>query len=124
MDGRTMRMVIPGPDIPDLESCLPFNLVGFFGLRPQLRRRCQNDLLISSLCHDVDDALSAGIDPGTVSLYMSMEREAGGASFNLVVFREGKGVEDWAPRAGPSHHVAKAEVSPYFYSEVRIHRAR
>ena len=121
VDGRTMRIVIPGPETPSLS--FPFHLVGFFGLRPQLQRRGDNDLSVSALCHDVDDALSEGVDAELVSLYMSVERSPGGPCYNLVVFREGRSADDWGPKAGHSHAVAKNSVSPYFYSEVRIHRA-
>lgn len=52
-------------------------------------------LQISSVCHTVDDALSFSVDASVVSAYVSMERAPGASSYNIVVFAEGRGADDW-----------------------------
>ena len=60
-------------------------------------------------------------DPLVVEAYITCEKEPGGDWFNLVILKEGAGVEDFTSN-NLVHSTTVKEVAPFYYSHVRIHR--
>jgi len=68
--------------------------------------------------------MAACADPDVVEAYATTQTRPGGDFYNLVIFRPGRGVDDFKKNPPGVHAEVVQRVSPLFYSRVRIHRVQ
>jgi hypothetical protein len=126
--GRWARIFYPGtakPVNPWLNGA-SIDCVAFFGERPNLYDRMEDDSEMAGRCIVIDDDVMEKLDQNIIRGYFSFNQigQQGGNSFNLVVFQEGHDASTLGHALGEAHSVGIRDVACNYYSRVRIYRCR
>ena len=102
-----------------------YNIVCFLGNRKPVYDCLPNDHEIVSDCWSTDTELCLHLDSNIILGYATAEVEPGGDWGNVVLFKHGKDANDFiSDTSNECHRHATKDISPLYYSQVRIHRGK
>ncbi|CAC5424139.1 unnamed protein product [Mytilus coruscus] len=102
-------------DCPVHHTAVSF--IGFYKPPEQLTQTLKDE--VCNIDGKLIEEFSNHVD---ILAYVTAERALGGDSGNLVLLKSLEAIKEWTNRS--VHHIAIREISPYYYSKVRIHRGR
>ncbi|KAK3087129.1 hypothetical protein FSP39_002064 [Pinctada imbricata] len=121
-DGRDIRTVYPH-GIEEvrllLSQTLPLNFVGFIGYKRPTEEIGQD--LVDKIWQIDRELITEMRNHSDIIAYVTGEREDGEWG-NLVVLRKVDAIEKW--RDSKIHATAISEISPKYYTKIRIHRGK
>ncbi|XP_071153943.1 uncharacterized protein [Mytilus edulis] len=120
-DGRSIRLVLPqGREGLRNISLDDINFVGFIGFSKPAEQLTET---LKDEVWKIDGKLIEEFsNHGDILAYVTAERTVGGNSGNLVLLKSLEAIKEWTNCS--IHHLAIREISPHYYSKVRIHRGR